>query len=326
MKKKIRPAIIGAFVVGATALTVAALLVFGSGEFLKKKFELVAYFDGSVKGLQPGSPVVLRGVTIGKVTGIDLLADPETNRFDIAVYLEVYPERITMPYRREDLSTKEKIDLLIEIGLRAQLEQQSFITNMMMVTFTMQPEKPAVLRDLKPDTRYIEVPTVKSAIQELVEKVETLPLDEIVRSIKETLEGIDRLVNSPEIRESAEALRDTLVGAKKLVNNIDRELGPLSASVQETLGDARRLVRNVDAKVDPVAAGLEETLGAARLALSRAESAMRSVEYTTREDSSLIYNLTQALEELTSAAGSLQALADYLDRHPEALLRGKLGP
>jgi paraquat-inducible protein B len=52
---------------------------------------------------------------------------------------------------------------------------------------------------------------------------------------------------------------------------------------------------------------------------------MISVENTTREDSSLIVNLTEALQELSRAARSLRALADYLDQHPEALLRGKGG-
>jgi paraquat-inducible protein B len=325
MKKKISPTLIGAFVVGAIALTVAALLVFGSGEFMKKKLELVAYFEGSVKGLNAGAPVILRGVNIGKVTEIQLLGDQENNTFEIAVFMEIYPERITMQRRRDDLNTKQKIDMLVQLGLRAQLETQSFITNMMMVVFKMQPDKPAVLRALKRDKRHIEIPTVKSAIQELMDKMETLPIDEIMTSIRETLQGIDRMVNSPEIKESVAALRDTMLGAKKLVNHLDKELGPLSASVQDTLGDARKLVRNVDAQVDPLAGNIGETLRAARAAIARAETAMESIENTTREDSSLIYGLTEALQQLSETARALRALADYLDRHPEGLLRGKLG-
>jgi paraquat-inducible protein B len=325
MKKKISPTLIGAFVVGAIALTVAALLVLGSGEFMKKKFELVAYFDGSVKGLNEGAQVLLRGVNIGKVTEIQLLGDPERNSFAIAVYLEVYPDRITMPRRRDDLTTRQKIDLLIEIGLRAHLEQQSFITNMMMVVFKLEPDKPAVLRNLKRNRRYIEIPTVKSGMQELMDKVETLPIDEIVKSINDSLQGIDKVVNSPEIAESLAALRDTLVGTKTFVSNLNQELKPLSASVQETLGDARKLVRNVDAQVAPLAGNIGETLSAARAAIARAETAIESIGDTTREDSSLIYGLTEALQQLSETARALRALADYLDRHPEGLLRGKLG-
>jgi len=146
-----------------------------------------------------------------------------------------------------------------------------------------------------------------------------------VKSVNQTLQGIDRVVNSPEIQESVEALRDTLVGAKELVNHLDGELGPLSASVQGTLGDARKLVRNVDEQVDPLAANIGETLNAARAAIARAETAMGTIENTAREDSPLIYGLNETLKQLAETARALRVLADYLDRHPEGLLRGKLG-
>jgi paraquat-inducible protein B len=325
MKKKISPTLIGSFVVGAVVLAVAALLIFGTGEFMEKRMYLVTFFQSSVKGLNVGAPVLLKGVNIGKVTEIKLLGDPDTITYSIAVYFEVYPDRVTMEYRRHDLTEQQKIDILVGKGMRAQLESQSFITNMKMIVLNFTLDKPAVLVGLNRDRKYVEVPSVKSPLQEMMEKVENLPIQEIFRSINETLKGIDRVVNSQEITESVAALRDTMVGAKELVNNLDRELKPLSASVQETLRDARKLVRNVDAQVDPLAENIGTTLDAARTALEKAESAMNSIEDTTREDGSLIYSLNEALQELSSAARSLRILADYLDRHPEALLRGRGG-
>jgi paraquat-inducible protein B len=70
---------------------------------------------------------------------------------------------------------------------------------------------------------------------------------------------------------------------------------------------------------------MEETLEAARLAIVEAEKTIANLENTTREDSPLVYELTTALAELSSASRSLRILAEYLEQHPEALLRGKGG-
>lgn len=103
----------------------------------------------------------------------------------------------------------------------------------------------------------------------------------------------------------------------------NQQIGPLVKDVESTLGDARRLLRNVDAKVDPLASGLEETLEAARGAIVEAEGTIRNLESSTREDSPLVYQLTTALAELADASRSLRLLAEYLEQHPEAVLRGK---
>ncbi len=77
MKKQINPTRIGVFVVGAIALAVAAVIVFGSGRFFAEKYRYVSFFEGSVFGLNQGAPVICKGVRVGTVTAIELLSDPE---------------------------------------------------------------------------------------------------------------------------------------------------------------------------------------------------------------------------------------------------------
>ena len=60
MSKQANPKVIGGFVMGACILSVAAVLVFGSGQFLSEKVEFVLFFEGSLAGLNVGSPVAFR--------------------------------------------------------------------------------------------------------------------------------------------------------------------------------------------------------------------------------------------------------------------------
>ncbi len=137
MGKKANPTVIGGFVVGAVALAVAGVLVFGSGKFWTTTVPWVSYFPGSVKGLQIGAPVTFRGVKIGQVTNIKATFDIREEPFTILtpVYWDLEPDRITTI----GISTAEEAkivaeakrpmaSMLIKRGLRAQLQLQSFVT------------------------------------------------------------------------------------------------------------------------------------------------------------------------------------------------------
>ena len=82
MNKKISPAVIGAFVLGAVALIIIAILVFGSGRLFRQTREFVLYFDNSVNGLRIGAPVKFKGVEIGSVKDIRLQLEKDKERED----------------------------------------------------------------------------------------------------------------------------------------------------------------------------------------------------------------------------------------------------
>jgi len=77
MSKQANKSLIGAFVVGAMVLVVAGILTFGSGQFMKELRKYVLYFDGSIKGLSVGAPVIFRGVKVGEVTNIKVRFEGE---------------------------------------------------------------------------------------------------------------------------------------------------------------------------------------------------------------------------------------------------------
>ena len=89
MAKQANKTLIGIFVVIAVLLAVAAVAIFGSGQFFQRTDRYVLFFPGSVKGLRVGAPVVFRGVQIGQVYDIKVRFDPEELSFEIPVIIDL---------------------------------------------------------------------------------------------------------------------------------------------------------------------------------------------------------------------------------------------
>lgn len=204
MSKKANKTIIGAFVVGATALLVIGILTFGSGLFLKRTGKYVLFFDSSVKGLSVGAPVIFRGVNVGTVKDISLVYDGKTRAVLIPVVIEVDLSRVKGAPQTSGYSDYK---LLIEHGLQARLEIQSFFTGQLMIAFDLYPDKPSKLRGIMKE--YPELPTlpVSAGISKILEEI---PFKEISENLNETVIGINKLINSQDLQENLVELRSTL--------------------------------------------------------------------------------------------------------------------
>ena len=109
MSKKANPTLIGVFVLGAAALVVIGLLTWSSGVFAPARDTYVLYFDGSVKGLDIGAPVLIRGVRVGSVTDIQVQIEPDPAQlFSVPVFIQIEPERIGVIGDAEEI---EPIDI-----------------------------------------------------------------------------------------------------------------------------------------------------------------------------------------------------------------------
>src|SRR5262245_17503760 len=144
MGKRINPAVVGVFVLGAIGLLVVAIMVWGSGRLFERTFQFVCYFRGSVNGLTVGAPVKFRGVQIGAVTDIRLRYAQERGEPRIPVFIKVHPDLV------RELGATEAADLeryreLLTRGLRARLETQSLLTGVLYVNFDLEPESPLEL-------------------------------------------------------------------------------------------------------------------------------------------------------------------------------------
>jgi paraquat-inducible protein B len=332
MSKPSNPTAIGGFVLGAVILVAVAAITFGGGEVFKARNIFVSYFPGSVKGLKVGSNVLLRGVRVGFVNEVQLIAEVETLEFRTAVYYEIFPDSITLVkggvrYTPAEDEVVLSVEELIEAGLRAELATESFVTGQLLIELRLHPDKPAVFRGVK--VRYPEIPSVPNNIQATLDKIQRfvadlqqkVNVDQVLRDVEDTLKGLSELANSPD-------LRDAMAGLNKLVNSEATQAIPGSAqsALEEAnvaIKDAGQLMRTANERVGPMADGVDAAIEDLRTALGEAGKTLNALQNQVGEDSTLAYQLSQTLREVEVAARSLRVFLDYIERHPEAFLKGK---
>lgn len=326
MSKRADPKLIGGFVIGAMVLAIAGIMFFGSGGLFAEKQPYVLYFEGSVKGLNVGAPVMFRGVKIGTVTDISVRVNPKDLNFRIPVVIEIETARIKASGQDSSgifakMTQGNSIQMLIDKGLRAQLQMQSLVTGQLFVQLDMFPGTPVVLHG--GNGNYTELPTIPSGMQELTSTFEKIPVEEMAQKLIHTLDGLQQLVNSTDLKSSLSRMNQLLGETRELVDTLNRRLPPLIDHADAALVSVERSADHIDRAVGPMVADIRQASHDASATLANADDAMASLQRSLADDSPLHYRLNLTLEEFNRAAGALRNLAEELERHPEALLRGK---
>ncbi|MFA4988086.1 MAG: MlaD family protein [Candidatus Omnitrophota bacterium] len=208
--KKANKTLIGAFVVGAAALLVVAVTVFGSGALFSKSDKYILFFDGSVKGLSEGAPVIFRGVKIGNVNNIKLIYDKKEGNILISVVIDVELSRVSgMP----DQFGYPDYEQMVKQGLRAKLEIQNFITGQLMIGFDFYPDRP--YKSYAISSKYPQLPALPIS-PDIFEAMSDIPVKKIADDLQQTVSGINRLVNSDGVIEMERALREVSQAARSV--------------------------------------------------------------------------------------------------------------
>jgi paraquat-inducible protein B len=331
MSKPVNPYTIGAFLVGSLALLVAAILIFGGGQFLKKKSEYVVYFEGALNGLNVGAPVKLQGVQIGTVKEISLELDQKAISITKPVVIEIDPQVImdSTGHSMEAAATlrqrQQNAKRLIDAGIKAQLQMQSLLTGLLYVEFNFYRDSPLGLTGLhyKDLPELPSVPTtadqLKNTADELLTKFRQLPIEDIVRDLAATLKEIREIATSDELKKNRAALAKTLDETEKLVANLNRNLTPMVKNMNSTITDTRVLVQQFNRDMRPVLISTGKTLDTANSVLEESRHTLGSMDALAGPDAPL----WQSLEALRDAAQSTKDLTDYLERHPDSIIYGK---
>ncbi|HEX9871546.1 MAG TPA: hypothetical protein VGC99_23670, partial [Candidatus Tectomicrobia bacterium] len=244
---------------------------------------------------------------------------------------------------------------LVERGLRARLEMQSLVTGQLFVQLGFFPETAVRLVGGDPNVPELTIPTTfqqaQAAAQNVLERIQELPLDQLFTHVMQSVQGVDRLVNSPELPELVRSLNATQADILRLVRQVEAAISPVLDEVRTTSAVARtlltelqQLVRRVDGQVVPLADGTKQTLEAARAVLKDSQQLVRNADgrvtrltdgFTDAAQAAqatmvsvqrrLDDNLVVTLQEITAAVRSIRLLMDYLERNPNAFLTGKGG-
>ncbi|WP_455378658.1 PqiB family protein [Petrachloros mirabilis] len=244
----------------------------------------VFYFTQSLRGLSVGAPVDFHGIVIGEVKSMNLEADPSNPSFRFPVGVEIYPGRLVAMMAH--MPSEIKMD---EESRRARWDQ--VVANGLR----------GQLRtgNLLTGQLYIAVDFFPDAPQATVDWTHSPP---ILPTVPGTTE---------EIQATISHLAKT--AAKLPLDEIGSDIRKTLKTLNRTLESGDAFIKHLDADVTP----------AAKAALQEARQSLKAVEKTLSEDSPTQQELQETLKELRRTAQSMRLLSDYLERHPEALIRGK---
>lgn len=321
MSGKANPTLIGAFVVGAMIIAVAAVMILTGGQLFQKKLGFVMHFTGSVKGLTVGAPVTYRGVQIGTVKNIEIVLTREEARIPVTV--EIDPATFTLVGYEEKMSPEEFREGLHDAsdkeGLRAQLQMQSLLTGQLFIQLDYFPGTPA--RFLEADDTP-EIPTIPTTLQELGDLVKDIPVKKILDDIARAAASLAELAEDKKIREAIQSVDQAFKDMSTLVNNLDTRTQPLQPALieaQQMLVEGRQTL--VEGR--QTLAQATSTLVAAKQTFVKTTETLAPIKSLVADDSELLESIDEALAALTEAAQAIAALADTLERRPEAVLKGK---
>lgn len=318
MSEKPHTVAIGAFIVGALLISIViAIFVLGSG--LGQSEKIVMVFNGSVKGLNIGAPVAIRGVQVGQVTSIKIVLNKDTLDILMLVEADFRAQNIQTVGTKEEDVTEE----LIHRGLRAQLNTQSLLTGLLYVEMDFHPNSEVQLADI--DSPHFQFPTIPTDLERLAMKLQKMDFAKLADNVDSALNGINTFITSADFQAMPNTLKATLDAVTTLSNQLQSQLASSMPKLDLVLDGTAVTVANANKQLPIISAGITKNLDTLNQAITAFETAMNDIDELVAADSPTTYRMNEALKELALAAKAMQQLAKTLEEQPEALIRGRRG-
>jgi len=259
MNKKVSPTLIGAFVVGALALVVIAILALSAGRLFRETKEFVLYFEESVNGLRVGAPVKFKGVEVGSVKEILLQLEQDMKIQNIPVIIEVELEKITKRGATGVmLKDPQVFKTAIDQGLRGQLQMESVVTGLLYIGLDILPGSPAHFAQASEERyTYQEIPTTPTTLQkaedtaiQVLAKLETIDFKGLIDSLTEAVNSINRVASSPELESTLASLERTTKQTAETMKETEATMARVRAAIDPdspTFYELTRTLKEVSA-------------------------------------------------------------------------------
>lgn len=249
----------------------------------------VTYFPGPIKGLQPGTKVQMKGVDVGLVQDVRLRYVPQNATLETPVTITIDPRKLELPVDRTILN--DALSRLINKGMRATLNASLVLPGASGVSLEFVARAGSGRLVVEHDPPIIPAATASSGIEGMLARFNNLPIEDIASHLQSTVARVDDLVHDQALSESLHKLNATMSDVQKVAAVTRENIGPLTQSLRSAATTA------------------EQAAGRANQLLATAPQQN--------------YDLGSLIKELTRAAESIRALADYLSEHPDALLKGR---
>jgi paraquat-inducible protein B len=261
-------------------------------------------FRGAAGQLQVGAAVVLRGARVGMVDSVGLSFDPETGTLSNRVTFGLYPFRLHVPgvdpASPQDWRaiSDRAVQKLVDLGYRANVSQSPPLIGSFQLSLDKMTEPAAVALDRSgrnphfPAAPETEGGSLFEKTDSILTKVNSIPFDAIGQDVRQITSRLSKLVSSPQLDSSIAHLDGTLKSLDQMAAQVRPQIGPLVAKLNQTAEQLRQAAVSANGVLGGINAGQDASLAG-------------------------------AVRQLTDAARSVRALADYLQRNPDALLNGK---
>jgi paraquat-inducible protein B len=249
----------------------------------------VTYFPGPANGLAAGTPVQMKGVEVGRVRDVRLRYVPQTASLETPVTIEIDPRKLELPVDR--MAMNNALARLVYKGMRATLNSSLVLPGASGISLDTVARPGTARLAVEHDPPIIPASQTGGGVENLLARIQALPIEDIARNLQSTTARVDQLVHDPALTESMQRVNRSLADLEKITAVTRENIGPITQS-------------------------LRNAATAAETAAGRANQLLATAPQQN-------YDLGALIKELTRAAESIRALADYLTENPDALLKGR---
>ena len=325
MSQKANPTLIGAFVFGAIVIAIGAVLFFGSANLFAKKQLFETYFQQTVNGLGVGSNVKYKGVTVGKVTKVQLKFQGADEAPVVRVLYEINTDNLLNKYGLSiDLSDRKVHEKAIANGFRAKLDFESLISGQLFIALDFYKDAAPPVLHANDNVDIFEIPPQPSDIDAIladltkaIGNIGSVDFASLAKELQGVLKSADAAIVSLHLDQLGPSIDKAANSISNLANG-DQVKGAL-VSVRESFDQLTATLKSLN----PAVGDLKPTLDQAKAALTNLQKSTAQLDQILKPDSSLRYQLDSSLSEISSAATAIQQLSDFLQRHPNSILFGR---
>jgi paraquat-inducible protein B len=271
----------------------------------------LTFFAGPVQGLQPGTPVRMRGIQVGHVRDVRLRYIEQNATLQTPVTIEIDPRQLELDgtafASREELRARmnDALARLVQKGMRATLATSLVLpgaSGVSLETIASPGTGRLVVENDPPiipaGGKSSGIDNALAAVGDIAARIRSLPIEEIAGNIRGATARANALLSDPALAESLQRVNRSLADVEKITADVQK----ITAKGQENIGPIIDSLRNAAGSAEQAAARAQQLLGSA-----------------PRQN----YDLGELVKELTRAAEAVRALASYLEENPDALLKGR---